>query len=28
VETGTVWDEHGVLLGYASQQRKVLSPLH
>lgn len=28
VESSTVWDRHGVLLGHASQQRKVLSALH
>lgn len=28
VETSTVWNQSGVLLGYASQQRRVLSPLH
>jgi acyl-CoA thioesterase len=28
VETSSVWNARGVLLGCASQQRKVLSPLH
>jgi acyl-CoA thioesterase len=28
VETSTVWNQSGDLLGYASQQRKVLSALH